>query len=60
MGEVIELARLHDVPEACERLNLSRATVYKLLKSGRLRSVKCGDRRLIPAAALMEFIESLG
>jgi hypothetical protein len=35
---------------------LSRANLYRRLKSGELRSVFVAGRRLIPAAALREFL----
>ena len=50
---------LHTVPEAAERTGLGRTTIYALLSSGRLGSVKVGARRLIPAAELERFVESL-
>ncbi|MDP9369517.1 MAG: helix-turn-helix domain-containing protein [Chloroflexota bacterium] len=42
---------LRDV-EAAERLSLSRATVWKLMASGELRSVHVGRARRIVAADL--------
>jgi excisionase family DNA binding protein len=35
---------------------ISRANLYRRLKSGELRSVFVAGRRLIPAAALREFL----
>jgi excisionase family DNA binding protein len=45
--------------EAAAELRLSRATVYQLLASGRLRSVAVGRARRIPREALREFVEQL-
>jgi len=45
--------------EAAAELRLSRATLYQLLASGRLRSVAIGRARRIPREALREFIERL-
>lgn len=46
-------------PEAtAERLDISRAQVYNLIKSGELRSIKIGRARRIPAAAIDEFIQA--
>lgn len=47
------------VDEAAERLNLGRTVMYELIRSRRLRSVKIGRSRLIPAAALAEFVREL-
>ena len=45
-------------PEAvAERLSISRATVYQLIASGDLESIKLGRSRRIPARALEEFVE---
>ncbi|HYI52696.1 MAG TPA: helix-turn-helix domain-containing protein, partial [Microlunatus sp.] len=51
---------LYEVDEAAEALRLSRSAVYELLRSGRLRSVKSGRRRLVPVIALTEYVDSLG
>ncbi len=45
--------------EAAAELRLSRATLYLLLASGRLRSVAIGRARRIPRDALREYIERL-
>ncbi len=37
-------------------LSLSRNTVYELLRSGQIRSVKVGKCYLIPKAAVSEFL----
>ncbi|WP_291432370.1 helix-turn-helix domain-containing protein [Deinococcus sp.] len=37
-------------------LGLGRSTVYKLLRSGELRSVRAGRRILIPADAVTDFL----
>jgi excisionase family DNA binding protein len=52
-------ARLNSVETIMERLCVGRSTVYQLLGSGKLRSVKVGKRRLIPESAVVDFIENL-
>jgi excisionase family DNA binding protein len=47
------------VGEASQQLNLGRSVMYELIRSGRLRSVKVGRLRLIPASALVEFVREL-
>lgn len=44
------------VREAAEQLGVSRATVYGLINSGNLPSVKIGSRRLISREALREWL----
>lgn len=44
--------------EAAELLGICRDTVYVLLRSGRLRSIKAGRARLIPLAAIDEFLST--
>jgi excisionase family DNA binding protein len=58
MGEPPEVL-LYKVPEVMRALNLSRSVVFDLLRTGRLRSVKEGRSRLIPAAALRDYIALL-
>lgn len=50
---------LHSIPAAAKILGVGRSTVYELLGEKRLRSVHLGRRRLIPDAALRDFIADL-
>ena len=56
-GVVVPL--LYDVDEAARALRLSRTLIYELIRSRQLRTVKLGRRRLIPVAALVEYVDSL-
>jgi len=51
--------QLYKVPDAMRMLNLSRTVIFELLRSGRLRSVKQGRTRLIPASAIQDYIALL-
>jgi excisionase family DNA binding protein len=53
-------AVLYRVDEAAQALRLSRSLVYELIRSGQLRSVKAGRRRLVPVEALAEYVATLG
>jgi excisionase family DNA binding protein len=66
LREALEWARLHEaeqdlltVKQACRRLMISRATLYKLMDSGKLSSIKIGTRRLIPMRAIPQLIDLL-
>jgi excisionase family DNA binding protein len=50
---------LYRVPEVMVLLSLSRTVVYELIRSGRLRTVQQGRVRLIPAAAVAEYVALL-
>ena len=50
---------LLDIPRACAQLGLSRASLYRLMQTGRLESVQVGRRRLVPTAALERFVDDL-
>lgn len=45
--------------EAGEVLGLSRTTVYALMATGALRSVKIGGARRVPATVLREYVDRL-
>ena len=45
--------------EAAEALAVGRDRIYELIGSGRLRSVKLGRSRRIPATELEAFVEGL-
>jgi excisionase family DNA binding protein len=40
-------------------LGMSRTVIYEQIRSGRLRSVKQGRARFIPAAAIAEYVALL-
>jgi excisionase family DNA binding protein len=51
--------QLYKVSDVMQALSMSRTVVFELLRSGRLRSVKRGRTRLIPASAIREYIALL-
>lgn len=51
--------QLYRVDDAQRILNMSRSVIYELMRSGRLRSVKQGRARLIPASAIAQYIALL-
>lgn len=51
--------QLYKVSDAMQVLSVSRTVVFELLRSGRLRSVKQGRIRLIPASAIREYVALL-
>lgn len=46
----------YSIDEAAALLGVCRQTIYNNLHAGRLRAVKLGQRRLIPADALSELL----
>jgi excisionase family DNA binding protein len=50
---------LYKIPEAMVLLSLSRSAIYEQIRSGRLRSVQQGRARLIPAAAVRDYVALL-
>lgn len=51
--------RLYRVPEAMAQLSMSRTVIYEQIRSGRLRSVRQGRSRLIPAQAIADYVALL-
>lgn len=47
------------VVDAAMRLGISRTTVYQEINKGRLKSVKCGKRRLITRDAQQQWLAGL-
>lgn len=47
------------VPEAMSLLNVSRSVLYEQIRSGRLRTVKVGRTRLVPAGAIDDYVRLL-
>lgn len=50
---------LYRVADAMLVLSMSRTVIYDLIRVGRLRTVKEGRSRLIPAAAIAEYVALL-
>jgi excisionase family DNA binding protein len=48
--------QLYRVPDAMRLLSLSRSVIYEQIRVGRLKSVTQGRTRLIPAAAITDYI----
>lgn len=46
------------VEEVMKMLRLSRVTVYGLLKSGRIRTIRVGKKYIIPKKCVSEFLEN--
>jgi excisionase family DNA binding protein len=51
--------QLYEVTDAMRMLRLGKTVIYELIRSGRLRSVKQGRARRIPAAAIRDYIALL-
>lgn len=47
------------VEDAARELSLSRSAIYRLMDAGRLRTVRIGAARRVPADAVEEFLRSL-
>ncbi|WP_099024824.1 excisionase family DNA-binding protein [Mycolicibacterium palauense] len=52
-------ARLWPTGEVAQRLGVGRTTVFALISSGELRSVKIGRRRLVSEASICDYIARL-
>jgi excisionase family DNA binding protein len=50
---------LLDIDEVCNRLRITRWTVYQLINKRRLKSVLIGRRRLVAAVDLAAFVDQL-
>ncbi|MGW9455371.1 helix-turn-helix domain-containing protein [Streptomyces globisporus] len=59
IGEPAIPPALYRVPDAVRVLGLSRSVVYDLIRAGRLRTVKEGRTRLVPASAITDYVALL-
>lgn len=50
---------LYKVAETTRVLGLSRSVIYDLIRRGRLRTVKEGRARLVPATAIADYVALL-
>jgi excisionase family DNA binding protein len=49
--------KMHSVNAAAKASNTCRSTIYNRIRTGQLRSVKFGGRRLIPDESLREALQ---
>ena len=45
------------VPEAAQRLRISRSLMYELISSGDIKSIHVGRLRRVPTQALADYVE---
>ncbi len=43
--------------EAAHCIGVSRSTIYRIIKSGQLRTIKIGRRTIVPVSALTTLVE---
>ena len=55
----VTMQQLYRVLAAMRLLSLSRSVIYQQIRAGRLKSVTQGRTRLIPAAAIADYIALL-
>jgi excisionase family DNA binding protein len=48
----------YSIPEACKALQISRTTLWKLVKARRLKPVRIGRRVIFTTRALEEFLNA--
>jgi excisionase family DNA binding protein len=51
-----EAKLLYRIPEAMRLLSMSRSVMYEQIRAKRLRTVRQGRTRLIPAAAIVDYV----
>jgi excisionase family DNA binding protein len=54
----VEPEQLLSIDRAAALVGVGRTTIYAAIGAGRLRSIKVGRRRLVPASAVAELAES--
>ena len=55
---MVDDLRNYSIAETVERSKLSEATIWRRIRENKLRTVKNGRRRLVPASALRDFLAS--
>jgi excisionase family DNA binding protein len=51
------LERLYRISSVADWMRCSRASVYRILKSGSLKSIKVGGARMITHSQLVDYLE---
>lgn len=53
------IRHLYSIEDAAEQLSIGKSTLEELIRDGVVETVQIRRRRLVPAAALDEYIERL-
>jgi excisionase family DNA binding protein len=56
-GAQLPRRRLHTVKDVCAEARVSRATIWRLIKNGTLKTVSIGRRTLVTDESLHQLIE---
>ena len=54
------MEKLYTIGEVAESLRVSKPSIYRLMSSGQLKSIKIGGRTLFKESEIERFIDSLG
>ena len=46
------------INDSCRRLGIGRTLLYEIVKSGQIRTIKIGNRTLIPESELHRFVNA--
>ena len=57
--KIADHKQLYRIPEAMAILSMSRSRMYELIRSRRLRTVKEGRTRFVPASAIADYVHLL-
>ena len=57
MSDVSHPQLCFTIPEAADYLRISRALLYKLIRQGRIQTVKIGKRTIVRGAELERFLD---
>jgi excisionase family DNA binding protein len=55
----VDRSELLTVPEAAQRLRISKWMLYNLIRSRQLHTVKIGSRRLVRVSAITDYLATL-
>ena len=50
---------LYTIDEFCQKANIGKTKAYEYLKNGQIKAVKMGNKTLIPASSIDDWINSL-
>ncbi|MGW2397507.1 helix-turn-helix domain-containing protein [Kitasatospora sp. NPDC001664] len=59
MADAVPAPALYRISDAMLTLRMSRTVIYDLIRAGRLRTVKEGRARRVPASAIAEYVALL-
>ena len=54
---IIEKGKFYRIPEVCDHLRISKATIYRFIKTRKLKAIRLGGVFIIPGESILALLD---